>query len=585
MTALTTAALPGQAGQMGLAQSQRAQQDVQEQSRQIDALKRDLQPVKDKSKKLREACEGFESVFIQKMWEQMRATVPKGGMLQGRDEQYWQGMFDQELSKKMSSAGGIGLADMMYEQLSRNLVSASRTTASGLGAAQKAAMDNSPADTGFVVSAAPLLPPTQTQSTDKADTGDKKGMYHAEAPQPEAEEHGASSQNADGMSGVTAQTSPGQQPAASVASASVALGALGALGASAASAMSGASATPDPAARPAASAATTAAQGAAGSPPPPAAPPEVQQVLEQLRAQAGLGGVGTTMTGAQAIAAVQAMTPMQALALSQGKTWAEVQSMGPAGAAMQSGLPAGMGNIPTGLDAARAAVQTANTRMPAGGVLPPMSPVQRQGQMHYSAAKVAGSGGSSLSRSGTPPAAPGTTQSAAPGSTPPTAPAGTPPTASENTAPPQSASHAPVIASSTMPLNPNLSSNVQGNPGVRPSHFVQNSPLIPPANMTAQAQAAPNAPESPLSMTAEQIAALSNQPAQGVQSANPLVSPAQAGQVQNAAAAQPAIPPTAQEPQIVNTTFTTNIPPKRRNGRQGQRVAKGQATIRSLNAG
>ena len=110
-----------------------------------------------KAKKLREACEGFESVFIQKMWQEMRNTLPKNGLLHGRDEQYWQDMYDQELSKSMTSAGGIGLADMMYEQLSRNLVSASRGTAgSGRGAS-------------YNPSAAPLLqaaPKTQEAPAD-----------------------------------------------------------------------------------------------------------------------------------------------------------------------------------------------------------------------------------------------------------------------------------------------------------------------------------------------------------------------------------------------------------------------------------
>lgn len=101
-----------------------------------------------KAKKLREACEGFESVFIQKMWQEMRNTLPKNGLLHGREEQFWQDMYDQELSKKMTSAGGIGLADMMYEQLSRNLVSASRSAA-GLGR-----------NAAFSPSAAPLLPET-----------------------------------------------------------------------------------------------------------------------------------------------------------------------------------------------------------------------------------------------------------------------------------------------------------------------------------------------------------------------------------------------------------------------------------------
>lgn len=61
-----------------------------------------------KDKKLREACQGFESIFIQKMWQEMRNTLPKSNLLQGREEQFWQGMYDQELAKKM--AGGRGVA-------------------------------------------------------------------------------------------------------------------------------------------------------------------------------------------------------------------------------------------------------------------------------------------------------------------------------------------------------------------------------------------------------------------------------------------------------------------------------------------
>lgn len=107
-----------------------------------------------KNRRLRDACEGFESIFIQKMWQQMRATLPKEGLLKGRDEAYWQDMYDQELAKSMTSAGGIGLADMMFEQLSRNLVSASRTTASATAPRRRA----------FTADAAPLLPPSPEQS-------------------------------------------------------------------------------------------------------------------------------------------------------------------------------------------------------------------------------------------------------------------------------------------------------------------------------------------------------------------------------------------------------------------------------------
>ena len=114
-----------------------------------------------KQKKLREACEGFESIFIQKMWEEMRKTLPKSTLLHGKEEEFWQGMYNQELAKKMTAAGGIGLADMMYAQLSRSLVSASRSTATD------AAGTGAPA---FTPTAAPMLAPAPA-----APSGDEGG--------------------------------------------------------------------------------------------------------------------------------------------------------------------------------------------------------------------------------------------------------------------------------------------------------------------------------------------------------------------------------------------------------------------------
>jgi Rod binding domain-containing protein len=112
-----------------LAKMKNSSREMREYAFKMEAVKKNLSVPADKEKKLRASCEAFESVFIQKMWEQMRATVPDGGMLKGREEKFWQGMYDQELSKSMASAGGIGLADMMYEQLSRTLGDAGKKTA------------------------------------------------------------------------------------------------------------------------------------------------------------------------------------------------------------------------------------------------------------------------------------------------------------------------------------------------------------------------------------------------------------------------------------------------------------------------
>ncbi len=106
------------------------QQDPVQKKIAIDSLRKRLGDSRTEDERLQEACEGFEAIFIQKMWEQMRKNVNKEGYLHSKDEETYQSMFDQELAKKMTSAGGIGLAAMLKEQLSRQLTSASRTTAS-----------------------------------------------------------------------------------------------------------------------------------------------------------------------------------------------------------------------------------------------------------------------------------------------------------------------------------------------------------------------------------------------------------------------------------------------------------------------
>ena len=70
-------------------------------------------------KKLREACQGFEEMFLNLMYSKMRDTVPKDTLLgESNGQQIMQSMLDEELTKEMAKAGGVGLADMLYKQLS-----------------------------------------------------------------------------------------------------------------------------------------------------------------------------------------------------------------------------------------------------------------------------------------------------------------------------------------------------------------------------------------------------------------------------------------------------------------------------------
>ncbi|MHC1787949.1 peptidoglycan DD-metalloendopeptidase family protein [Solidesulfovibrio sp.] len=108
-----------------------ALQDDVAQKLRIDALQKNLTGGSTKEAKLREACKGFESVFISKLFSQMRATVPKDGMLHGQYEDQYYSMFDKAMCDKMADSGGIGLADMMYRQLKGRVLGGGETAGKG----------------------------------------------------------------------------------------------------------------------------------------------------------------------------------------------------------------------------------------------------------------------------------------------------------------------------------------------------------------------------------------------------------------------------------------------------------------------
>ncbi|EGB13273.1 Flagellar protein FlgJ-like protein [Pseudodesulfovibrio mercurii] len=106
--------------------------DLERFKSRMEGLKKDFSDKRpDKLTRLREACQNFEAVFIGKLWDQMRQTVPKEGYLHSKQEESYMGMFNRDFSEKMAQSGGIGLADMIYDQLSRKLKEASQETLSG----------------------------------------------------------------------------------------------------------------------------------------------------------------------------------------------------------------------------------------------------------------------------------------------------------------------------------------------------------------------------------------------------------------------------------------------------------------------
>ncbi|GAB6107638.1 rod-binding protein [Fusibacter bizertensis] len=68
--------------------------------------------------KLKEASQEFEAYFINTLFKEMRKTVQDGGLVEKSDARTtFEGMLDEEMSKSISKTGGIGLADMIYNNM------------------------------------------------------------------------------------------------------------------------------------------------------------------------------------------------------------------------------------------------------------------------------------------------------------------------------------------------------------------------------------------------------------------------------------------------------------------------------------
>lgn len=68
---------------------------------------------------LMEACEEFESIFVNEIFKAMRRTVPHGELIpRGMAEDIFESMLDEEIARKSSKTNDFGLSRILYEQLS-----------------------------------------------------------------------------------------------------------------------------------------------------------------------------------------------------------------------------------------------------------------------------------------------------------------------------------------------------------------------------------------------------------------------------------------------------------------------------------
>jgi flagellar protein FlgJ len=71
-------------------------------------------------KKLLQACQDLESVFVFRLLSAMRSSIPRSDFItRGMATETFESMLDEEYAKTISRQGSLGLADTIYQQLTR----------------------------------------------------------------------------------------------------------------------------------------------------------------------------------------------------------------------------------------------------------------------------------------------------------------------------------------------------------------------------------------------------------------------------------------------------------------------------------
>jgi len=83
----------------------------------LSLLRKDAQLNPESDATLREVAQQFESLFLHMMLKSMRSAVSESDLMSSQQTGFYQEMLDQQLSTELPKQGGIGLADIIVEQL------------------------------------------------------------------------------------------------------------------------------------------------------------------------------------------------------------------------------------------------------------------------------------------------------------------------------------------------------------------------------------------------------------------------------------------------------------------------------------
>ncbi|QUH24941.1 rod-binding protein [Serpentinicella alkaliphila] len=85
-----------------------------------DKLNREIKS--DDEKKMMQACKDFEAIFVNLMLKQMRSTISHSDLVEkSYAREIFESMQDEKLAEEMTKGQGVGLAQQLYKQLSRNM--------------------------------------------------------------------------------------------------------------------------------------------------------------------------------------------------------------------------------------------------------------------------------------------------------------------------------------------------------------------------------------------------------------------------------------------------------------------------------
>lgn len=132
---------------------------------------------KDPKAGIHKAAQEFESMFLQIVLKNMRATVSQDGLMDSEETRFYTGMLDQQMAQDLSKTGKLGFARMLENQFNRALAGGSTqdlpaASDGGLSPASKTLLENiQKMRDSAIPSTVPVSPVSQAVPTGNVDAG------------------------------------------------------------------------------------------------------------------------------------------------------------------------------------------------------------------------------------------------------------------------------------------------------------------------------------------------------------------------------------------------------------------------------